>query len=118
MEANSKFAMTDGAFVGSFGGLWMFHEGLERRLGLPNPQVFKAMESEHCNGSDASQEFKALNYGTVTTPAQEWEFVIRSVDDKQYPGPERCRMTIPSLMDDPKAVQSGLTIEELVALRL
>ena len=47
-NANSKFDMSCGVIEARYGKLDDFFEGLDGRIGLPNPNVLKAMELEHC----------------------------------------------------------------------
>ena len=75
-EANSKFSMTEGAFVGSFGTLKDFYAGPEALIGYPNPKLYEAMVAEHCTRPNTRNLFTAPNYGLVTTPEWEWQWVV------------------------------------------
>ena len=55
-----------------FGGLPSFFQGLEPRIGSPDPKVFKDMVADHCARNDAQVEFKPGNYSEVTTSEVEW----------------------------------------------
>ncbi len=55
---------------------------LSERLGLPGPDVDKAMRDEH----DSEAEWTTGNYHMTTHPKQEFEFVDCPQEDKTYPG--------------------------------
>ena len=61
------------------GGLETFFGGLEGLIGTPNPKLKESMEREHTSSSDSLTEFYASNYGTATTSALEWLFVVDPV---------------------------------------
>ena len=75
-EANSKFAMTEGAYVGSFGTLDEFYQGPEARIGYPNPKLREAMLTEHCVRPNARRLFTTPNYVVTTCPEWEWQWVL------------------------------------------
>jgi hypothetical protein len=75
-EANSKFAMTEGAYVGSFGTLDEFYQGPEALIGYPNPRLYEAMQTEHCTRSNAGRAFVTPNYLVVTCPEWEWQWIL------------------------------------------
>lgn len=52
--------------------LWQGVEG----IGLPQPDPLKGMYMEFYQGPDAEDKFKTSNYHTITTPHQEWDFVV------------------------------------------
>ena len=81
---NDKFSMS-GAFVGNFASLTDFHEGPEKVLGAPNPDVWEGMRREHCTRSNARRSFTSSNYRITTCPADEYEFVVCPREDRQYP---------------------------------
>jgi hypothetical protein len=114
-----KFAMP--VRQAQFGHVDLFRKGLDSLIGLPAIDIFEAMHREH----DENVEFTAHNYDTVTTPRQEWEFVICPDPDRTYPGEKlkgavtgRERKHQDELMQAQQCVTSGLTWEEVVALRL
>ena len=72
---NSKFVL-DGAFVGHYATLDDFYRGPEALIGAPNPRVLEGAEKEHCLRANAKTAFRTSNYGLVTCPALEWEFVV------------------------------------------
>jgi Leucine-rich repeat (LRR) protein len=59
-----------------FGGLPQFFQGLEPRIGSPDPKVFKEMMADHCSRPDSQTEFTTGNYSVVTTSEVEWKFVV------------------------------------------
>jgi hypothetical protein len=50
-----------------YGGLPAFFQGLEPRIGSPDPKVYKDMVADHCARADAVVEFTTGNYNVVTT---------------------------------------------------
>ena len=85
-EIQSKFA---GAIELSYGGLDAFYGGLERVVGAPNPKIREAMEAEHLDRKDSTQEFTTGNYGVVTTSAAEYRFVADEDEQKSLKKLER-----------------------------
>ena len=75
-EANSKFSMTEGAYVGSFGTLDEFYLGPEALIGYPNPKLFDAMFNEHCVRSNTKKFFTTPNYFVSTCPEWEWQWIL------------------------------------------
>jgi hypothetical protein len=64
---NVKFAQT----IATFGHMDEYFQGLEGMLGLPNPNLLKAIQSEHCDRPDSMIRFQPSNYeGPNTTPAE------------------------------------------------
>jgi hypothetical protein len=57
----------DGGFIGDFGDSKMFHGGLEKRIGYPNPKILLAILREHSSNT----WFVTGNYGIPTTPCLE-----------------------------------------------
>jgi hypothetical protein len=84
---NSKFCMSnDGSsFTGTFGDLQQFHDGHDKLIGTPNPKVLEGIQREHCSRANALKSFTSTNYGIVTCPADEWEFVTDPKFDRTYP---------------------------------
>jgi hypothetical protein len=79
-DANSKFAMTEGAFAGKFATLDDFYRGVEHKLGQPNPKLHEGMLKEHCARPNAGTLFLAPNYGLCTTPRWEWQWTVAGAD--------------------------------------
>merc|ERR1719350_2401272 len=75
-ELSSKFAQDTNNFKLAFGNLSTFFGGLEALIGSPNPNVRKAMHTEHCEEKYSSEEWTTGNYGIKTTPRTEWEFIV------------------------------------------
>jgi hypothetical protein len=89
-HVNSKFAL-DGAFVGQFATLHDFYRGPEALIGTPNPRIEEGMDAEHCRRPNRDTQFTTSNYNVTTTPAAEWEFVVRPRMDGDYPHTPRDR---------------------------
>eukprot|EP00961_Rhodomonas_salina_P231616 3128760-Rhodomonas_salina.1 len=61
--------------------------GVEALLGLPGKDVAAGIEMEFCHSEDSKSEFKTSNYnGTITTPAEEYKFVVDPEMGKEYSG--------------------------------
>eukprot|EP00966_Prymnesium_polylepis_P239099 5530144-Prymnesium_polylepis.1 len=78
LELSNKFA--ESTFTLSYGGLDTFYEGLEGRIGAPNPNLQEAMEREHILSKDSQAPFKTPNYGVSTTSEVEWHYVCNPTD--------------------------------------
>jgi hypothetical protein len=81
-EENDKFSAD--AIEGSFGELEVYSEGLDRRVGLPDEHVLKAMHREHCEGAEAEEDFTTSNYNIKTTSKKEWEIVNGVKADEEW----------------------------------
>ena len=46
--------------------------GLMNRIGLPQTELMKAIEEEHCRDKDAEEAFTTSNYNITTTAKEEW----------------------------------------------
>ena len=75
-ELHEKFQQEADVFTMEFGGLSNFFGGLEQMVGPPSPHLRMAMKQEHCNSADSNDSFESTNYGTTTTPAVEFAFVV------------------------------------------
>jgi Ca2+-binding EF-hand superfamily protein len=130
-DKDASYSSSNDKFSGGAGGVMVygdiseFHEGLESKIGLPNPRVFEGMLAEHCARADSSDDFTAWNYGITSTPRIEWEFVVCPDANTIYFGEfsaenlhGRTRQTIDELMAHPKIIKAKLSREELIALRL
>lgn len=100
----------DKAGVGSllFGGLPDFVAGLKGRIGSPDPNVFEAVQREHCSQPDSKVEFTTGNYSVTTTSEIEWKFVTEPDASIQWPVEERLK-SLPNaamLMRKPMAAES------------
>ena len=73
-------------FEAKFGGEDVFHGGLDKVIGLPDPNVFQAIINEHENHASSRKNFKTNNYDLETNPHQELEAVLNPKRGKQYPG--------------------------------
>jgi hypothetical protein len=131
---NSKFAL-DGASVGRFATLNDFYKGPEGLIGTPNPKILPGMEAEHCRRGNHSTKFTSGNYNVTTTPAMEWEFVVKPQMEFEYPHTPRDKNLWPKgndwkgssgreaenlkvFVEHPKAKRAGLTEGEVIGLRL
>ena len=72
-----------------YGGLPSFFQGLEPRIGSPDPKVFEFMERDHCSMDDSQVEFTTGNYSVVTTSEVEWKFVVQPETPLKWPIEER-----------------------------
>jgi hypothetical protein len=81
---NRKFCMSDSC-EGRFASLQDFHNGPEMFIGSPNPDVELGMMREHCDKENADEFFESTNYGIVTCPRDEWNFVVCPEKGKTYP---------------------------------
>jgi len=72
-----------------FGGLPQFFQGLEPRIGSPDPNVLKEMARDHCGQADAQVEFCTGNYSVWTTSEVEWKFVVEPETPLKWPIEER-----------------------------
>mmetsp|Transcript_53060 Transcript_53060/g.110677 ORF Transcript_53060/g.110677 Transcript_53060/m.110677 type:complete len:430 (-) Transcript_53060:2054-3343(-) len=81
---NTKFSL-DGAFIGNFADLQNFHDGPEKLLGAPNPQVGPGIRREHCERPSAGKFFTTPNYNITTRPKDEYEFVFEPHEGGEYP---------------------------------
>lgn len=72
-----------------FGGLPSFFNGLEARIGSPDPKVLKDMMAEHCSKPDSQVEFITGNYSITTTSEVEWKFVVEPEAPIKWPVEER-----------------------------
>ena len=84
--------------LSSDGGLPAFFNGLEPRIGSPDPKVLKDMAADHQERADANVEFTTGNYSVVTTSDIEWKFVFEPETAIRWPIEER-------LMNDPATKQ-------------
>lgn len=71
----AKF-VDEGAIELVMGGLAAFYQQLHGLVGVPGALSVEAMRQEHAERSDRAIEFTASNYGTTTTSAQEYAFVV------------------------------------------
>eukprot|EP01041_Mallomonas_annulata_P013874 gene13874-29527_t len=125
-NVNSKFQISQGAFVGNYGDPSLFLKGLDDRIGLPDFRVDIAIKNEHCYSTDSQQFFKTFNYGgTETNPAMEYEFVCNPDSSKEYPGtiqspsyPHRSIQAVSFFLNHSTSIRAGLTHAEVVAIRL
>lgn len=121
-EIYSKFQVSQGSLVCTFGDPVLFHRGLDAHIGAPDFRVEIAIRAEHCGSADSDDEFQTFNYGgTVTTPRLEYEFVAEpDLSRKDYPGMTGAHPRRPIKLESLRSHQyfNCLTRAELLALRL
>ena len=81
---NEKFAM-EGSYIGTFAELRHFHEGPEKLIGTPNPNVEVGIKREHCERSNSLKVFVPPNYNFATCSRDEYEFVVDPRASFEYP---------------------------------
>lgn len=117
---NTKYAViTDNLREAGFGELSWFKAGLDGTIGLPDINILQAMEREH----ESTENFRSGNYGIESNPRLEWLFVRRPEVGKVYPGEKeggggRRRHAPEELVKEDVAKEAGLSLEEVIALRL
>ena len=74
------------AFEGKYESESVFHEGLDKFIGLPDPKVLSAMIDEHQNHANSAIEYVSSNYNLTCMPKQELEAVLRPQSGTNYPG--------------------------------
>ena len=87
--SNLKFAGDLGVgktFEGKYESSEVFDKGLDKYIGLPNPQVYEAIVNEHVNAANADVPFKTSNTHLTCKPSEEFEVVCNPKPDKKYPG--------------------------------
>jgi NLR family CARD domain-containing protein 3 len=89
LELHDKFLGESDAFTLSYGGLSTFYSGLAGLIGAPSANLHAAVRREHCESADSSDEYQAPNYGTTTTPAKEYWFVVAPAEGLRKLGIDR-----------------------------
>jgi hypothetical protein len=95
-----------------------FQAGLLHRIGMPHLEYFKAMRSEHCEGTGCRTTFTTRNYDIQSCAAQEWAVVVDGVQPSA--AHMRCRVLpdIQSKRSCESTKKAGLRMEEVVAVVL
>jgi len=89
-EMSTKFAISPELFDAAFGGFQEFLDGVARHVGLPATNRIEGMGNNFCHGNAAHEKFTTSNYwGTQTTAAEEFEFVVKTDLNKEYAGKRR-----------------------------
>ena len=84
---NAKFATLSAVIDAAFGKIDEFLGGITEHVGLPATNLMKGMENNFCHGDAAHTKFTTSNYdGTITTAAQEFEYVVKPDLTAEYPG--------------------------------
>jgi hypothetical protein len=79
-SAMSKFS-DSGGFMGKFGDANLFHTGLEKELGYPNPDILKSILREHVS----TEFFVTGNYGLSTSDYLEFVRMFMVEDSRGLP---------------------------------
>jgi hypothetical protein len=87
-----------GGWFGEFGDSQVLKAGLESRIGLPDPRIFKAILREHMDSHDSETPFETTNYNIVTTPMH--EFALQIGNPKEYINEEGKREECPVCLQD------------------
>eukprot|EP00960_Hanusia_phi_P065872 766240-Hanusia_phi.AAC.1 len=114
---NAKFCMEEGKMA-VFGKLSKFHDGLIKDIGIPMPDLMKGIQTEHCARGDSAEEFFSHNYGSMTTPRQEWSAVTDARRRKHLSVGNRRIRPVDEILKLPDVVKAGLIKEEVLALQL
>jgi hypothetical protein len=92
-KMNAKFVAEGNGFTYVYGGMDVYHGGLEGYIGNPDPDIMRAMEYEHTNSPYADHRFKCWGvFGSdhKTTANTEWAY-IRHQNAKQEGSREKGR---------------------------
>jgi hypothetical protein len=109
-----------GKFVeGQYGGLEMFHMGLDGLIGLPDAKVLAAMKREHASTTKFSP---SNNKDIMTSDAEEWALMVIEdehgaavgVSNKDRAGNVMCA----DFTQHEMAIKAKLSLAEIIALRL
>jgi len=112
---NSKFAEVREAV---YGKIEEYYGGLMERIGLPQTELMKAIEEEHCKGKDAEEAFTTSNYNIRTTAKEEWLNVTDPERRRRLSDGTRVIRGMEELKELETAIKAGLQEAELIALQL
>ena len=112
---HSKFVQECGehSFDLVYGDVRSFFDGLEARIGAPDPKIYQAMEREHTKELDSCESFTASNYQIRTTPKIEWWFVTEPTRQVEWPTEVRSahpRKPLPLQGDDGESMTKRLEV--------
>jgi hypothetical protein len=116
-KMNVKFAADSGSFEYEYGGMDVYHGGLEALIGNPNVNVEETVEWEHMRSGYAG--LSATSDGQEYTPAGEWDYVCnkphRSDNSGLYAG-----WTLGNFLSNNSALiaEAALRRIEVIVLRL
>jgi hypothetical protein len=121
---NGKFSAAEGSFTFTYGGMDMYHAGLEGLIGLPAPDIERKMEWEHTESWYAQEAFDCWYIDGGTTAKTEYDYVnspaieascMNGLRDAKHDG-----WTLQHFMDDKADLikKAGLQLAEVMALRL
>ena len=88
-SGNLKFVGDDdmtATVEGKYASESIFHEGLDKYIGLPDPKVLSAVINEHQNAANSDTSYISSNYNLRCTPREELEAALRPQPGKKYPG--------------------------------
>ena len=119
---DAEIALFAGSVEMSYRGS-IFFAGLEGVVGAPDPNLREAMEDEHTQGHESTQEFTTGNYGVTTTSAKEWSFVVDEAapdgtsswpaeSEERLPDRSKCRKKTPLAELEKKAEPMNAKLEE------
>ena len=115
----NKFRESGGT-LGSFGDIRDIEGGLEAKIGLPDPRIFRAILHEHMYAPDSMQSFETSNYNLLTCPKLEFALLLGNKDeywcdkDKSY---TEIPLYLMEVAQDPRLNINGPTLPELNELK-
>ncbi|EKX33921.1 hypothetical protein GUITHDRAFT_119904 [Guillardia theta CCMP2712] len=101
-----------------YGGIKEYFGGLIGRIGLPQTELMKGMEEEHCKGKDSEEAFTTSNYNIRTTAKEEWLNVIDPDRRRRLSDGTRVIRAMEELKKLEMSIKAELREEELIALQL
>jgi Leucine-rich repeat (LRR) protein len=131
-KVNDKFLANGNCFTFAFGGMKEFHEGLEGKIGNPDPRIKETIEWEHMMSDYAVKPFWCWWRGN-TTAREEYDYVVnqsaKETDTKGMAGTDitngvrdkgRDSWDLQKFWDENIVMieQAGLLLEEVIVLRL
>ena len=121
---NNKFSAAEGSFTFKYGGMDMYHAGLEGLIGLPAPDIERKMEWEHTESWYAQETFDCSYIDGGTTANTEYDYVnspaIEASCRNGLRDANHSCWTLQHFMDDNADLikKAGLQLAEVMALRL
>ena len=88
-----------GGFLGEFGNSKDFEAGLEAKIGLPDPNILKAMIREHISANDSDEPFETTNYKILTTSSLEFALLLGN-SQEYYNAAEHAPKKIPVVLQE------------------
>jgi Leucine-rich repeat (LRR) protein len=124
-ELHGKFSAAPDSFTFTYGGMDVYHAGLEGLIGPPTPDIEKKMKWEHTESWYASTPFACWYLLEATTAREEYAYVNRpaletmtvgnGLRDEGHPS-----WTLQHFMEANSTLitRAGLVVAEVMALRL